>query len=527
MSLRTIADATIIPAQNKSVLSFKDGDTQDIVRTVLHMHEKYNSEVKDFAEYLRGSNTMETCNNIWQFLKRNIRYKKDPPGVQWVKSPARTWEDKFCDCKSYAVFIGSLLTCLKIKCVFRFVSFDSSSRLPTHVYIAVPNGRKEIIIDDVIDSFNTEVPYTYKQDHMTKIIEMNGVPRSLPIRRAVGSVSGFGTLGLNNAQVSGGIDTLLNGKARKDKLTQGLPGLATLALYIFIPAGPNGAGNYKEVTSLLANNKNYLQYCPAVVSSKRDKAFATFWNFGDWAGVKVENDVFPQLKQLLTQQLGMDPAAWWTKQFTDAGTIGDIVSSFSSVFNAATGPSYQVNQTPTNAANQTAAFGLINAAASAIPYASTALSLIGPLFGNSDWQWKYGAPETFAPVSSDWSSFKFNPLASITTSYNTGGAAPGLPSYTNPNAPYGTISTMSSNGLTFVGFGNGGQDSTKSIYSNAQGTLVNSSNIPVDSNGNILPLNSTPLSVNDLSNTNAGMNIWLTLGVASAAAYMLLKKKKK
>lgn len=148
------------------------------MNVVLDCYRAKNNQVKQFAPYLRGRTIKETCNNVWQFVKDNIAYKVDPPGEQWIKEPARVWADKVCDCKSYSVFIASLLHHLGIEGYFRFVSF-AADHIPTHVYVVVPIKNGDIKIDCVLGLFNKEKPFTHKYDYsMTRISQLSGIGNS-------------------------------------------------------------------------------------------------------------------------------------------------------------------------------------------------------------------------------------------------------------------------------------------------------------------------------------------------------------
>jgi Transglutaminase-like superfamily len=156
--IQTHANRLIPPARHKSLVKVKRGTTKDIMEVVLSCYNEANGQVKKFAPLLKSSNKYTTCRNVWEFVKDNIAYKIDPPGEQWIKEPARVWLDKECDCKSYSVFIASLLHHLGINAKFRFVSFDSYNPEPTHVYVVVP-GTEEIILDCVMPHFDSEAPY--------------------------------------------------------------------------------------------------------------------------------------------------------------------------------------------------------------------------------------------------------------------------------------------------------------------------------------------------------------------------------
>lgn len=158
----------------KDDVRYPNGNTKDIIDTVLFADGKAARYTKDFAPTLVGSSLMETCSNIHRFLKQEIKYSLDPLGEQLIKSPGRLWKEnrkssgnpKGGDCKSFSLFTASCLRNLNIPYGYRFASYNNSNPTPTHVYCFVPleNGR-EIIIDAVWDgAFNTQKPYSFKQD---------------------------------------------------------------------------------------------------------------------------------------------------------------------------------------------------------------------------------------------------------------------------------------------------------------------------------------------------------------------------
>ncbi|MCC6258068.1 MAG: hypothetical protein IT254_07090 [Chitinophagaceae bacterium] len=181
MDLKAIADKTIPQAENKKVLK-KNGETQDIIKEVLECYRDSRVQLLRFAPYLKGNTVLETCYNIWSFWKTNIRYQVDAEGVQWVKTPAAVWASKFCDCKSFSVAIACCLDALGIKGKFRFVSYGLNKEVPTHVYVVAFHQGREIIIDCVWHSYNSEKPYTKKWEYnMTAIYRISGIGNAAPV----------------------------------------------------------------------------------------------------------------------------------------------------------------------------------------------------------------------------------------------------------------------------------------------------------------------------------------------------------
>lgn len=162
----------ILSATGENDLRFKNGNTGDIINVIVEADSKAAPFTQKFAPTLKGKTLFETCRNLHRFVKTQIRYKIDPPGEQWIKSPGRLWKDKIGDCKSFSLFIGSCLKNLGIPYGYRFTSYDVTSSTPTHVYVYVPQKNGEIILDAVWQGpFNTQKPYAHKTDKLmpTKI----------------------------------------------------------------------------------------------------------------------------------------------------------------------------------------------------------------------------------------------------------------------------------------------------------------------------------------------------------------------
>lgn len=158
------------PQRHADEVRHKNGNTADIIETVLYADKQSAYYTKEFAATLKGAKIIDTCRNIWQFVKTQIPYVLDKRGYQWVKSPGRLWAEKAGDCKSFSVFVGSCLQNLGIAYGFRFASYKPNDPTATHVYVYVPQPGGEIIIDAVWDGpFNTQKVYSHKKDIMSEV----------------------------------------------------------------------------------------------------------------------------------------------------------------------------------------------------------------------------------------------------------------------------------------------------------------------------------------------------------------------
>lgn len=168
-------------SNGKSKILKKKGYTKDIIDAVKYVYDQNYKQGDQFKKWFVGRNVKETCNNIIDFILENIEYKVDPSGVQWVKTPNRFIDDSCGDCKSYAIFICSILTCLGIPNGFRFASYKRGDDF-THVYSwALDEYGNKIIIDAVAIQQNKakkfeEVEFYKSKDIMntTKISMLSG-----------------------------------------------------------------------------------------------------------------------------------------------------------------------------------------------------------------------------------------------------------------------------------------------------------------------------------------------------------------
>lgn len=189
--IRSQADLLIPKPTNKFVFK-KAGKTQDIIDEILSEDKRAHTYTRDFAPTLDKGDVYQTCREVWNFVKCNIRYQLDPIGKQFIKTPAQTWHDKFADCKSFSLFIASILKNLGIPYSYRFTSYRKSDPDPTHVYIVVPYQNSEIIIDGVMGRFNTQKPYQHKKDFkMTKIYVVEGTGKEgiLQLNKPIDQIS--------------------------------------------------------------------------------------------------------------------------------------------------------------------------------------------------------------------------------------------------------------------------------------------------------------------------------------------------
>lgn len=152
----------------------KDANVYHTVAFIPKVVNETLQHTKQIAALLKGSNTYDTCKNIWQFVYGHIAYKKDAEGYEQIRSPARAWHDRFTgvDCDCYSVFISSILTNLNIPHKLRITKYHRDYFQHIYPVVTTPNGH--ITIDCVTEKFDYEVPFSEKKDYPMDLQYLNG-----------------------------------------------------------------------------------------------------------------------------------------------------------------------------------------------------------------------------------------------------------------------------------------------------------------------------------------------------------------
>jgi hypothetical protein len=164
----------------KKKMLVADQSTGDIIQGILDTHEKYQDQYNKISSYFKGYSNEQTARNIFDFLKRNIRYVIENEDQQLLRSAAAILYQAQSDCKCYSLFIGGICQSLNIPFCFRFASYRYGQKNPQHVFVVInPDTKNEIWCDPVLSYFNYHKPYQYKLDKK-------------PRKMAVYSISGIG-----------------------------------------------------------------------------------------------------------------------------------------------------------------------------------------------------------------------------------------------------------------------------------------------------------------------------------------------
>lgn len=139
------------------ITRYRDGDTADIIETILYADGKSAGFVLPGVQCLIDSTQYGTLRNVYKFVKGNIRYRADRRGYEKIKSPGALFGSGYGDCKSLSVAIGAILKTLGIPYRYRFAAYGPGDF--THVYVIADGVNGDVVMDAVHKTFDDEHPY--------------------------------------------------------------------------------------------------------------------------------------------------------------------------------------------------------------------------------------------------------------------------------------------------------------------------------------------------------------------------------
>lgn len=160
MTLVSLANKQITKPTNKTIVEFdKFGTTNDIISVIMKLDKFVHVDTATFSHNFSENNLYA----LWYFVKNHIKYVEDKPGMERVKRPSVLWKIRKGDCKSYSLFIGTVLYNLGIPYSYRYVAWNKGKSYK-HVYVIAHTYAGDVILDSVHDTYDDEVAYHHKKD---------------------------------------------------------------------------------------------------------------------------------------------------------------------------------------------------------------------------------------------------------------------------------------------------------------------------------------------------------------------------
>lgn len=141
------------PYKDQWILINDNQAVPDIINEVCDAHQEFATYYDNLSSFFYDDDTEITCQNIYRFLKENIKYKEESEKDQTSALPTGILIRRRGDCKHYSGFTAGILDSInrngtKIKWAYRFASYRWWDRTPHHVFVVVnPGTDKEIWID--------------------------------------------------------------------------------------------------------------------------------------------------------------------------------------------------------------------------------------------------------------------------------------------------------------------------------------------------------------------------------------------
>lgn len=151
----------------RKILVTSRGGNREVISTILEVLSQQLHTCDYIVENLRGLDCVSQCYSIFQYVVDNVAYIEDAGNNQYVKTPARTLEDGFADCKSMAILVYCCCNALNIPCELRFVDFNGNG-IYTHVYVVAKGTDEEIVIDPV-ERVNGQPVFNYCSKFVNKL----------------------------------------------------------------------------------------------------------------------------------------------------------------------------------------------------------------------------------------------------------------------------------------------------------------------------------------------------------------------
>jgi hypothetical protein len=162
--------------KNQTIKNSDADPVRDTVPLIMKLAKRQAWQGEKLAKKLKGKTVKETVRNNWNFFFDHIQYKKDIPGKEQVRSLRRlvhnASEGGDCDC--FVNGLSNLLINQGIAHKLRIAAYNGSPNF-SHIYIVVPDGETEIVLDPVVHKFNYEVPYSSKKDFDMKLESLDGL----------------------------------------------------------------------------------------------------------------------------------------------------------------------------------------------------------------------------------------------------------------------------------------------------------------------------------------------------------------
>lgn len=149
----------------------RSGGLDETLNTIREIVTVETPKYKNLAEKLKADSLLQTCFNIWHFLRSRVVFRDDTPGTEQLRTLPRLLSDGFGDCDDFSIASAALLSALGYKPNFHIVAFNGNANYG-HIYVVVNN----IVLDGVMNEFNKHPEHITKTKVMSlQISQLSGL----------------------------------------------------------------------------------------------------------------------------------------------------------------------------------------------------------------------------------------------------------------------------------------------------------------------------------------------------------------
>lgn len=133
----------------------------DTKKLIADYCRRYWRDCMAIAQHLKGDSLVQSCFNLWHWMRHNIRYEYDRDGREEVRSPMRVWQDRRrgVDCDCLSVFAWCVLKCMGYNPKFELVAFKNSPEY-SHIFVNCDG----VVVDRVWFIFDSRPPGVTKRE---------------------------------------------------------------------------------------------------------------------------------------------------------------------------------------------------------------------------------------------------------------------------------------------------------------------------------------------------------------------------
>lgn len=164
---------------------------------------KYNYQAARIAKHLKAETKEQSAFNIWHFCVNNITYKLDKEGYEELRTPNRTWKDRYTgvDCDDFSIFSSCILLQMGYMPQLAIVAFNHNSQFG-HIYTVINSKIKAapynlgdhdggaisggVVIDPVLRTIFNKHPKGITKARIMNIQVLNGIETQM--------IQGFGAV---------------------------------------------------------------------------------------------------------------------------------------------------------------------------------------------------------------------------------------------------------------------------------------------------------------------------------------------